>query len=317
MSRPELDAIDAALRGEGELAELVADVRASAPRMSPELALRLDDIFVEPEPRRRRRAPRWLVPAVATTAVGAVAVVVAVGALRSGSDERTTRAGGDRPAATQSGGAKAAAPSGSVSPAVAGQGATTLPAVPRPRTGAPLVTPASGARRVERDVSLTLAAAPRDFADVSDGVVRTTDRFGGIVQRSQVDQQGARGRASFDLRIPIGRLDRAMAALSELAHVRARSAGTEDVTGAYDAAAGRLADARAERRALLRALSRATTAEQAARLRDRLREVRERIARDRRAVDQLRRRTDLARLDVTVVSQRGASAAPGRGDGSW
>src|SRR3954454_15635684 len=107
MSRPELDAIDAALRGEGELAELVADVRASAPRMSAELGLRLADIFVEPEPRRRRRGPRWLVPAVATTAVGAVAIVVGVAALRSGSDERATSAGGDRAAATQSGGAEA------------------------------------------------------------------------------------------------------------------------------------------------------------------------------------------------------------------
>src|SRR4051794_20879208 len=308
MSRPELDAIDAALRGEGELAELVADVRASAPRMAPELALRLEEIFVEPEHRNRWRAPRWLVPAAASLAVGAVAAVVAVGALRSGSDERATTA--------------ASAPAKSAGEAQSGAGrASTAPAVavqriPRPRVGT-TVLPGRGPRRVERDVALTLAAAPRDFADVSDGVVRTTDRFGGIVQRSQVDQQGARGRASFDLRIPVGRLDRAMAALSELAHVRARSAGTEDVTGAYDSAADRLSHARVERPALLRALSRATTAEQAARLRDRLREVRERIARDRRAVDQLRRRTDLARIDVTVVSDRGASTAPSHDDGSW
>src|SRR4051812_8334404 len=93
MSRPELDTIDAALRGEGELAELVADVRASAPRMRPELALRLEEILVEPAPPRRRRLPAWLTPAIGATALGVVAVVVGVGALRSGSDERATSKG--------------------------------------------------------------------------------------------------------------------------------------------------------------------------------------------------------------------------------
>src|SRR3954468_9128878 len=107
MSRPELDTIDAALRGEGELAELVADVRASAPRMPPELALRLEETFVEPEP-PRRRLPAWLTPAIGATAVGVVAVVVGVGALRSGSDERTTGTGG--------GGSSAARPSSDAAP---------------------------------------------------------------------------------------------------------------------------------------------------------------------------------------------------------
>src|SRR5947208_2267338 len=172
------------------------------------------------------------------------------------------------------------------------------------------------ALRGEDDVSLTLAAAPSDFPDVSDAVVRTTDRFGGIVQRSNVDQEGRSGTATFDLRIPVSRLDETLAALSRLAHVRARSAGTEDVTGAFDTAVGRLADARAERRALLRALARPATPEQIASLRARLREVRERIGRDRRALDALRRRTDLARVAVTVVAQRGAVDAPD-GGGAW
>src|SRR3954447_21113192 len=156
MSRPELDAIDAALRGEGELAELVADVRASAPRMRPELALRLEEILVESAP-PRRRLPAWLTPAIGAAAVGVVAVVVGVGALRSGSDERATSKGGGGGSSRAGRPASAAAPrrdgAGRPAPAVAvkpaGRGAVTLPALPAQTTA-----PAQRARRVERDVSL-------------------------------------------------------------------------------------------------------------------------------------------------------------------
>ena len=62
MSRPdELAIIDAALRGEddgSELAALVRDVRASAPRMSPALERRLEEIDRE-RPEERRAARRW------------------------------------------------------------------------------------------------------------------------------------------------------------------------------------------------------------------------------------------------------------------
>src|SRR4051794_41954761 len=62
MSRPEIEAdletIDAALRGEddgSELALLVADVRASAPRMSPGLERRIESVMAP----RPKRAWRW------------------------------------------------------------------------------------------------------------------------------------------------------------------------------------------------------------------------------------------------------------------
>src|SRR4051812_21540465 len=307
MSRPEIDAdletIDAALRGEddgSELALLVADVRASAPRMSPGLERRIEGVMAP----RPKRAWRWR-PVLAGG--GGVAPGAARGIPPSLPFPPGTRNPPPSPGAPRRGHAPPPPPP----PA----------GPPPPPARAPAATPAAGAaaptqRRVERDISLALAAPEARFSSVTDDVVRTTDDYDGIVQSSNVEQAGRAAHADFDLRIPSSRLNAAVAALSRLAHVRARSAGTRDVTGSYDAAAGRLADARAERRALLRALSRVTDDRQAARLRDRLREVRERIGRERRALDALRQRTDRARVLVTVDAERTGAAAPPH-HGGW
>src|SRR4051812_50059452 len=92
MSRPEIEAdletIDAALRGEddgSELALLVADVRASAPRVSPGLERRIESVMA-PRPKRAWRWRPVLAGGAVIAAVAAVAVVVAV---RSGQDAVT------------------------------------------------------------------------------------------------------------------------------------------------------------------------------------------------------------------------------------
>src|SRR4051794_25057848 len=135
MSRPEIDAdlaaIDAALRGEddgSELGLLVADVRASAPRMSPQLERRLDAIGTAP-PRRRWSRRRGLGPAGGGVAAAA-GVAIAFGL----KDEQRPESTG-RPVR----GVLHSAPA--------------APSAAPPAPAAPAV-----ARRVERDVSLTLAA---------------------------------------------------------------------------------------------------------------------------------------------------------------
>src|SRR3954447_13403060 len=79
MSRPEIEAdletIDAALRGEddgSELALLVADVRASAPRMSPALERRIEGVMAP----RPKRAWRWRPVLAGGVVVAALAAVV-------------------------------------------------------------------------------------------------------------------------------------------------------------------------------------------------------------------------------------------------
>src|SRR3954468_13663376 len=105
MSMPEIDAdlavIDAALRGEGdgsELATLVADVRASAPRMSPALERRLEAIATRPA--RVRGGRRWwrLAPAggVAIVVAGVIAAVVV-----NNDTDMTVSRENSRPLATQ------------------------------------------------------------------------------------------------------------------------------------------------------------------------------------------------------------------------
>ena len=95
---------------------------------------------------------------------------------------------------------------------------------------------------------------------MADDAIRVTDRHGGFVLSSSVAAgEGADAGANLDLRIPSTRLQPALADLSELAHVRARTQETSDITAAFRSPRRRLADAFAERRGLLRQLARAVT----------------------------------------------------------
>jgi hypothetical protein len=148
--------------------------------------------------------------------------------------------------------------------------------------------------------------------DVSDGVVRVTQSLGGFVESSQVTTNERTGAASFRLRVPAARLDEAVRRLSALAHVASLSQSATDITRDFVSAAGRLSDARAERRALLRALAKATTANEIASLRARLRLNASEIAAYKGELNALRRRADLATVEVGVEG-RGHSS----GGGSW
>ena len=128
-------------------------------------------------------------------------------------------------------------------------------------------------RKVERTVSLTLAAKAHDIDTVADGVVGVADRLGGYVASSSVSSQHG---GEFVLKVPAAQLQAALAQLSRLAHVRARTQDAQDITGSYDSARARLADARTERKILLRQLAKATTPNETESIRARLRRARRR-----------------------------------------
>src|SRR5207237_836139 len=109
--------------------------------------------------------------------------------------------------------------------------------------------PGQQSRKVERAAELTLTPAPDAVQATADGVVATTESLGGYVQRSQASTSDGAGSAAFTLRIPSARLDDAIARLSKLAHVGSLTQDATDITGTFNSAAARLADARAERRA--------------------------------------------------------------------
>ena len=110
------------------------------------------------------------------------------------------------------------------------------------------------------------------------------------------------------LKLPSARLAATLASLGQLAPVRAESQSLQDITGAYDTARRRLADATAERQALLRALSRAVTEGQVDSLRERLSQAGGAIAEARSSVQAVSRRASTAEVEVTVVGDgHGAS----------
>jgi hypothetical protein len=147
---------------------------------------------------------------------------------------------------------------------------------------------------------------------VADDVVATAQRFGGIVDSSQISTSDDEASAVFALRIPTARLDDAVAALSKLAHVASLSEGSTDITGAFVSVADRLKDARAERRALLKALGRARTAQEVDAIKARLRDNRSQISALKGELNALRRRANLARVDVSIAGNGKKS-----GGGAW
>jgi hypothetical protein len=325
----DLEAIDRALAGESvefelrDLEELVLDIRATAPEMSPAFAARLErdvsDGFPTPREspaRVRRPGRRWLLlPAVGSLAAVLVALVVALGSDTTSPPRSLGSAPAERdqavPTEPDSSGDTAAAPADESASSGGGAGepapnAAVAPApVPRSTTsrksGSSAGDLTDSPRHVERGATIALETPLDEFDRTTDAVNTTVARFDGIVASSQIGASDtAGGEATFDLRIPTDKLDRALAALSKLGHVTERSQSLDDITGSFQSAQERLTDARAERRGLLRALERATTQGQIDSLKARLRGVGSQISALKGQLSSLRRRADLATVSLTV-----------------
>jgi hypothetical protein len=339
----ELAALDAALAGEpvepdlADLAELTALLREERPEPDPTFARALDDRVKRGFPRRAQgravpaphgaaRLRSWLNGALRSpVALGSaativlVAVVIGVSQLPSGSDHSGSGGGGSVVTTARSNPAPGAAEdarkqsAGSSEAQDSGGGASGVAPAVAPRAGSGSPSSDSRTQRfVERSAALTLGARPQDLDDVADGVVRVTDSVGGFVGSSSVTS----GReASFELRIPSARLQRALSDLSRLAHVRERTQETEDITSSVVSARDRLENARAERASLLRRLSRADTDAEAARLRARLKTVTQNIAAYKAQLSRVENRARFANVSVQVVADRGAG--PADDGGAW
>jgi uncharacterized protein DUF4349 len=324
----DLEAIDRALAGEPvafelrELEELVRDIRATAPEMIPAFAARLEQEVADgfPTPRQsqpaRGRGRRWLLlPALGSLAAVLVALVVVL------TDRRETNVSTGRaapieqpaPGARERDAPASAARGDATADQAARPVAPQAPATSTAARRAPSAGVTQAPRKVQRSASIALQTPQDEFDRTTDAVNVTVARLGGIVASSQIGASDERGgEATFDLRIPTDRLDRALAALAKLGHVTERSQGLDDVTSSFHSARARLTDARAERRGLLRALGRATTQAQIDSLKAQLRSVGGRIRGLEGALASLRRRADLATVNLTV---RGTGDGPQAGGG--
>jgi Domain of unknown function (DUF4349) len=309
----ELEALEAALAGdlaaEPELVALVSDVRAQAPAMAPEFRARLDRRvergFERPLPRRRFQL-RPLIPALGVGGCVLAALVAVVLTAGNRTDDSASGGGGTgvaAPLSSTQGESADAAKSGGGGASGGSSAATPAPVAPQARS-----------RRIERSTRLELTTT--DVQKAGDGVVRATQAAGGFVQSSQIATGDERSTASFVLRVPTSRLDDALARLSKLGHVKSLQQSAQDITGSYDSASARLAEARAERRGLLRALVKATTAQEISSLRARIADNRRELQRYQREFNTVRSRANYATVGVDVTgTKREQTVAPA--GGSW
>lgn len=351
----ELDAIERALAGKpvdpdldgwAELAEMLRDERPEAgPEWSAELDRATADRFREPpgEPRPFAFAdlgarlselmPRPMAaPAGALATLAVVAVVAATTLSTDGGDSGSDGQGSDaaltqRDATTTtetSGGSDSAAGDAAAPPLqeqqAPGDTLNALPDAQSARGGR--LSPGTDRRRVDRDVTLALAAPPEDVNDVSDRAISITRDLDGIVASSNVTTAGNRASATLDLVIPTRNLDPAIDRLTEIGDVKSLNESSRDITPPFVSAQDRLADAKAERQELLNALGNASTDTEAEALRKQIAGARREISRAQADFDRVSRRAKFSDLSLTIKGDRGASSGndqtdDGRTIGDW
>ena len=325
-----------------ELAELGELLREDPPRPDPAWARELDTRAAAGFPRPPRRSPwavlkthrRALVPVVSFACVALL--VVGLSSLNLSTDDSGSSDGGGSFTVEEgdpSGGGGAGS-SGDESAAASGEdrsggareaskqrdsaSSTAAPRVrPAPVPGGG--SPGSDGRRnrfQERSASLTLAARPNRIEDVANGILRVTDASGGFVASSTVSG-GTGSGGSFELRIPVGRLDKAIADLSRLATVRERTQSSRDITAETLTARERLREAKREREGLLRALARATTINETEAIKARLRTVNRELAVARQSVRRVENRANYANVSVQLVATRDDGSVAPVDDGRW
>ena len=337
-----LAAVDAALAGDrveaehDDLRRLVVALREERPQPRPEFELSLDlrahEGFpredrpgihkADPARRRELHTPHRLRTTPLALGTAAAIFIVATALITTGVFE-----GGGTDESAPSSAAQEPLEMALPSERLQRDQATGQQSTPSRANGAaepsvaPLLSPAPAGvapratnRQVERSAEIVLSTPRRRIEDVADGVIRVTDRQGGFVLSSSVSSgDRSSAGASFDLRIPTTRLDAAVAALSELAHVRSRTQAAQDVTAEFTSPRRRLADALAERRGLLRRLALADTPNETAAVRARLRAVNRRANRAQAQLRMLRERVAFAAVSVAV--RPGADG--GQGDDGW
>jgi hypothetical protein len=306
--------------------QLIADLQALRPTPRPRFAAELDERAAAGFPRRSRlrlslpkpSAKRLLIPAGGLAVlVIAVSTALTVGGSEGGKPElHSAITPPPEELAPQAG--KAAA--GGVSGAPEEANGTALEA------GATLAGSAHSPqanfnssfsphhRAVERSAEITLAANPEDVADDATKVFETVHANNGIVMRSST-QEGRAGEAgaTFELLIPSRKLSDAMAAFSDIDHVRSRHEATADITAPTVSTAELLKESRARIDGLLAQLEGAETEEGREAVEPELRHERRHAGRLAAQLDHLHRRADFSRVSLRIETAGSESS----GGGAW
>jgi hypothetical protein len=338
----ELEAVEAALRGEGvatehaelaELSRLVADERP-VPRAewARELDAKVAAGFPRPGGARGRARRKWLrmptegwMPVLGAVACALVALVVVAAALSGGGGSSQGLDAGSGSSGAPGGGSVAPAQPEAAAPAGEGPQGADGPAAARSEPSSPdrslKSAPVAGAspfrgRQVERATQLTLAVGKTKMQATAQRVYSVAGTYDGIVDSASVSSGDATSSgATFELRFPSSRAAEAVSRLAELGKVRSQTSTAQDVTATFRSADERLRDALAERSGLLRALARADTETEIDSLKRRLGIAQREIGAARAGLARVRARVDYARVSLRLEPRTREIVAPPKDDG--
>jgi hypothetical protein len=244
---------------DSRFADLVAELRSARVATPPALEARVEALVAAasappaPRPARRLRLrppSRRVVVATLVVALGAAGAALVLANRPSGSRSTSRAAAPPRTttvakAATALGEAVGVARTAAPTEAL---GAAQVPTAPTPKgpsyeplLKAPPLT--SGSRYQDYSGDLRVAVSSADaLAAATARVVATTRRLGGYVLAVDYGQAtAAGGSSSLDVRVPIARVQEALAAFSALGRLEAEHARVVDVQGTVDALAARIA----------------------------------------------------------------------------
>lgn len=278
--------------------QLASELKAATPRASIELRERIESLT--PPSRRRPAVPlRRLVPAVGLAALaGSLGVAAVIGVVNSGSGDASKR--------------------GAVRSDVAAltpEGSSIHGAPPQRATLEDSLPPAQG-RLQQYDASLTLRVQDADRLSArTQQAMRVTRSLGGYVASASFDVPGRKGTSTLMLRIPIGRVQRALAAFAGYGTLLSQKISVQDLQQRADAQTSRIGTLRRAVAALQTQLRGSVSTAQRKRLERLLSIERSRLAAQQKTLGATVRRAELARVGLTLVTPTAkANAASGRFD---
>ena len=286
--------------------QLANELRASRPVTPEGLRNRVEALaHVEPEPRREWgfRLPSRRV-AVALVALAILGSFIAAGVTGLGGSASHSKA-----------------VEGGVSQGAAKTPVTTteaLRAAPVPHgldANAKTLPPARG-RLQQYDAALTLRVRGSDQLSArTQQAMRLTRSLGGFVASASFDVPGRKGTSTLVLRIPIDRVQRALAAFAGYGTLLAQKISVQDLQQRANAQSSRIAALKRAITALENQLQGTIAQAERDRLEHLLSIERSRLAAQQKRLGATVRRAELARVGLTLVTPAPkASAAPGRFD---
>ena len=177
--------------------------------------------------------------------------------------------------------------------------------------------PAPRNRDIERSASIVLGTTPDKLPEASARVYEAVHAARGVVLNSSIRGGKRTGEARFELLIPSGKLDAALATFSGIAEVRSRHDTTADITAPTVSASEELRDSNARLDGLVKQLGEAGTESEREAVEAELRGERNHHADLRASLERLKDRADMSRVSLRIVSDHGAGVTPGGDSGSW